>query len=90
MMVEENYRNADSEGHEVLLELELQTATPIMSHSRQNGGIMHIFESGGNYYLWNLIEGTTGRFLNISFEEILKSMTEDEGGIKGLQLEDCF
>jgi hypothetical protein len=89
MLVEDRYQNPDSEGYELLLELELETATPIMSHTRQNGAALHIFESGGNYYLWNFIEGSTGRFLNTSFEEILTEMTQDDGGVRRLQLETC-
>lgn len=89
MLVEDRYKNADSEGYELLQELELKTATPIMSHTRQNGATLHIFESSGNYYLWNVIEGSASRFLNTSFEEILKTMTQDGGGVRRLQLETC-
>lgn len=89
MLVEDRYKNTDSEGYELLQELELKTATPIMSHTRQNGATLHIFESSGNYYLWNVIEGSASRFLNTSFEEILKTMTQDGGGVRRLQLETC-
>lgn len=89
MLVEDTYENADSEGYELLQELELKTATPIMSHTRQNGATFHVFESGGNYSLWNIIEGSASRFLNTSFEEILKTMTLDGGRVGRLQLETC-
>lgn len=89
MLVEDRYQNADSEGYELLLELELETATPIMSHTRQNGATLHIFESSGNYYLWNIVEGSASRFLNTSFEEILTAITQDDEEVRRLQLETC-
>ncbi|KAF7513453.1 hypothetical protein GJ744_008747 [Endocarpon pusillum] len=89
MLVEERYKNADSEGYELLQELELKTATPIMSHTRQNGATLHIFESSRKYYLWNVIEESASRFVNTSFEEILNTMTQDVGRVRRLQLENC-
>ena len=58
-----------------------------MAHSRRNGGALHIFESGGNFYLWNIIEGTVRRFQDKDFDKILQSMTENDGGTKKLQFE---
>lgn len=89
MLIEDRYQDTNSEGSELLLELELETATPIMSHTRQNGATFHIFESNGSYYLWNIVEGSVSRFLSTSLEEILIAMRRDDGGVRGLQLESC-
>lgn len=87
-MVEDLYQDPDSAGYDMLVELEFETATPIMSHSRRRGGDLQIFESGGSYYIWNPIEGRVGRFLNTSFQEILEKMTKDQGATRTLDFEE--
>ena len=58
-----------------------------MAHSRQIGGTFHIFESRGNFYLWNIGEETVQRFQDRRFDNILQSMKETDGGTKRLQFE---
>lgn len=84
------YQDPESEGYELLQNLGLKTATvkPVMAHTRRNGGTLHIFESGGNFYLWNIVEGTVGRFQDKDFDEILQSMMENDGGTKKLEFEE--
>lgn len=87
MRVDTWYLDADSEGSDLLMDLELKTGTPIMSDPRN---YMHIFESGGNYYIWNAVAWTAGRFLSTSFDEILETMTANNGGTWGLECENCL
>lgn len=87
MFIEETYQDPESEGYELLQSLSLKTATPIMAHTRQSGGSLHMFESNGNFYLWNIIEGTVQRFQEKYSDKILQSMTENGGGTKKLPSE---
>ena len=87
MFIWETYQDFESEGYELLRSLGLRTATRIVAHTRQNGGTLHMFESNGNFYLWNIIEGTVRRFQDKDFDKILQSMTENDGGTKKLQFE---
>jgi hypothetical protein len=58
MFVEETYEDPEGQGYELLQDLHLKAATPMMSHTRQNGGHLHVFESGGLFYIWNIVEGS--------------------------------
>jgi hypothetical protein len=90
MFVEETYEDPESLGYDLLQDLHLKAATPIMCHTRQTGGILHIFESGGEYYLWNTVEGSVHRFQASSFTNILSAMKHDDGGVGDLELVGCF
>ena len=85
----ETYDDPESEGYGLLQILDLRTVTPVMSHGSRNGSHLHIFESGGSFYLWNLFEGYCSRFQDHDFDKILQSMTENNGGTKRLQFERC-
>lgn len=87
MFSRETYQDPESEGYELLQSLGLTTVTPIMAHTRQNGGTFHIFKSSENFYLWNIVEGTVRRFQDKDFDEILQSMIENDGGTKRLPFE---
>lgn len=90
MLVKGVWDHPDSDGRDLLSALELETATPIMSQTRATGAALQIFESGGDYYIWNVIEGTASRFLTTSFDEILNTMNRTGGGTKALEASPCF
>jgi hypothetical protein len=87
-IIRELYKNPKSHGHAILKDLGLITVTPVMSHTPQNGGSLHMFKSSETYYIWNIIDGSAHCFKE-NFDEILKSMQGNEGGIRELQLVDC-
>lgn len=87
MFAQETFEDPEGEGYELLQSLGLRTVTPVMAHTRQNGGTLYLFESGGNFYIWNIIEGTARRFQDKDFDKILQSMLENRGGTKKLQFE---
>ena len=86
MLVEETYKDPENLGNDLLQDLHFKTVPPIVSHTRQKGGTLHMFESGGIFYVWNVVEGTIHQFQTISFEEILNTMKNDHGSLKELQL----
>lgn len=90
VFAQETYQDPESEGYELLQSLGLKTVTPVMAHTRRNGGTFHIFRSDGNFYLWNIVEGTVRRFQDKDFDKILQSMTENDGGTRMLQFENCL
>ncbi|KAI4214534.1 MAG: hypothetical protein LQ351_002951 [Letrouitia transgressa] len=71
MFPRETYQDPVSGGYGLLQSLGLKTVTPVMAHTRQNGGTLHIFASSGNFYLWNIVEGTVRRFQDKDFDKIL-------------------
>ena len=83
----ETYQDPESEGQQLVQSYGLWTVTPVMAHTCQNGGTLHIFESHGNFYLWNIVEGTVRRFQDKDFDKILQSMIINDGGTKRLQFE---
>lgn len=87
MFIWETYQDPEGEGYEQLRSLGLRTATPIMAHARRNGGALQMFGSNGNFYLWNIIEGSIRRFQDRDFDKILQSMMENGGGTKKLPFE---
>jgi hypothetical protein len=87
MFAQETFEDPEGEGYELLQSLGLRTVTPVMAHTRQNGGTLYLFKSRGNFYIWNIIEGTVRRFQDKDLEKILQSMTENAGGTKRLQFE---
>lgn len=89
MMFRINWGDPESEGRDLVETLELKIATPIMSETRARGASLQIFESGGIYYIWNVISGTVSRFLDATLDEIVDAIKRT-GGTRSLRLSPCF
>ena len=51
------WANKDSRGQRIVRKHGLKPAQPIMCCTRDSGDCLHMFQSGGKYYIWNPIEG---------------------------------
>ena len=79
MFINETYQDPESDGYELLQSLNATTVTPIMARHPRIGGTFQLFMVRKNFYLWNIIEGTTRRFKEKDITTTLQSMTENEG-----------
>jgi hypothetical protein len=52
-----DWANKDSYGQRIVRKHGLKRAQPIMRSTRESGECLHMFQSGGEYYIWNPIEG---------------------------------
>ena len=52
-----DWANKDSYGQRIVRKHGLKRAQPIMRSTRESGECLHMFQSGGKYYIWNPIEG---------------------------------
>jgi hypothetical protein len=79
-----SWADEDSYSQRIARKHGLKPAKPIMGCTRDSGDYLHMFESGGKYYIWNPVEG--GIWEIVTLMDLVDIVTEiDKPGAGSLK-----